>query len=420
MCESNEFLVKTGLGVDDIQASKTTFRWPFQKVRFISLNPNDYNFNLNNMSKELVPFKLPMVFTIGPVDPQVDMDGFLRYARKMSGLTSEEVTEIINGVVHGETRILSAQLTVQEMFSDRERFKSQIHDKVDKLLKEFGLYVANCNIAEMKDLDADNKYFENMKQKALEQASNQAKIDIAEERKKGNVGERDRLAETEIRMKEIDSNVTQQKNKHEREIAESDKDLALVKYDYSQQQELKRVEVHNIPLQRDQELRADLHKKAAIAKLEELRATELVASKVSAEQEIAIADGQAQSIERLATANLFKSKTEAEAILVKYKCQAEGLSNFIKEIGDTEMVKFFLAIDRNIFVDLANSTATAIQGLQPKLNIWNTGEASSNSPVNVLRDLFHALPPMMEAVQSQTNLKFPSWLPHPNPEQVKN
>lgn len=410
VCDANEFLVKTGLGIRDIFAAKKCMRWPFQKVQFINLNPNDYTFDLNNMSKELVPFKLPMVFTIGPIDPSLDMDGFLRYTRSMCGMTQEQIKEIVSGVVHGETRVLSAKLTVEEMFSDRLKFKTDIQEKVEELLKAFGLHVANCNIAEMKDLDNDNKYFYNLKQKALEQASNQAKIDIAEEKKKGNVGEKQRNLDAEVLMKDIEAKTTQQKNEKEKVIAESNKILEVAKYAFKQEQETKRIETQNAPLQRGQELKSELEQKTALAKLEELRAVQLAQTKVDAEKAVEKADGEARAVERTAEATLFKSKKDAEGILAKATAEAEGLQRFLN-INNPEMVKFFLAVDRNVFVDMAQKTADAIKGLEPKINIWNTGNQDDNQPYNALNKLFTSLPPMLDAVQSQTNIKLPNWMP---------
>lgn len=410
VCDANEFLVKTGLGIRDIYATKKCMRWPFQKVQFINLNPNDYTFELNNMSKELVPFKLPMVFTIGPIDPSTDMEGFLKYTRNMSGLNQEQIKEIISGVVHGETRVLSAKLSVEEMFSDRQKFKTDIHEKVEELLKAFGLHVANCNIAEMKDLDNENKYFYNLKQKALEQASNQAKIDIAEEKKKGNVGEKQRNLDAEVLMKEIEATTTQKKNEKEKIIAESNKSLEVAKYAFKQEQETKRIETQNAPLQREQELKSELEQKTALAKLEELRAVQLAQTKVDAEKAVQKADGDAKAIERTAEANLYKAKKEAEGILAKTTAEAEGLQKFL-DINNPEMVKFFLAVDRNVFVKMAEKTADAIKGLEPKINIWNTGSQGDNQPYTSLKNLFTSLPPMLDAVQSQTGIKLPNWMP---------
>lgn len=40
-----------------------------------------------------------------------------------------------------------------------------------------------------------------------------------------------------------------------------------------------------------------------------------------------------------------------------------------------DLAKYYLALDRGLFLDMAKQTAAAVQGLSPKLNIWNTGSA---------------------------------------------
>ena len=47
---------------------------------------------------------------------------------------------------------------------------------IDLLLT--GLFIYNANIAEMNDLDVNNRYFTNLKQKALEGASTEARIQV--------------------------------------------------------------------------------------------------------------------------------------------------------------------------------------------------------------------------------------------------
>lgn len=66
------------------------------------------------MSSEKVEFKLPVVFTIGPIDLQKDMDAFMRYARLVSEMGNEDIRRLIAGIVEGETRGLTAKLTVEE------------------------------------------------------------------------------------------------------------------------------------------------------------------------------------------------------------------------------------------------------------------------------------------------------------------
>ena len=53
----------------------------------------------------------------------------------------------------------------------------------------------------------------------------------------------------------------------------------------------------------------------------------------------------------------------------------------------------------------------AIQGLQPKINVWNTGNqdgsVDSTAPI---RNLFQSLPPLLSTIQDQTGMQPPSWL----------
>lgn len=45
----DQYIVKTGLGVKDIDISKKTIQWPFQKCQFIEMNPRNYHFDLHAM-----------------------------------------------------------------------------------------------------------------------------------------------------------------------------------------------------------------------------------------------------------------------------------------------------------------------------------------------------------------------------------
>src|SRR4051812_43264314 len=85
VCKPNQYLVKTGVGVPNgFMHARTTFQWPFQTVTFIDMNPRNLHFQLECMSIEMVPFHLPVVFTVAPYDPEVDHDCFERYAKKMT------------------------------------------------------------------------------------------------------------------------------------------------------------------------------------------------------------------------------------------------------------------------------------------------------------------------------------------------
>lgn len=154
------------------------YQWPFQRVTILTLAPRNFSFTLHCISKDLVPFDLPVVFTIGPFDPNVDVDKFLAYASKMSSMTSAELHDVVLGCIHGQTRLYAAGLTVLEMFGDRDSFKEHVQERIGKELLSFGLQVFNGNVAEMKDSEG-NAYFSSLKQKAIAGATHDARVQVS-------------------------------------------------------------------------------------------------------------------------------------------------------------------------------------------------------------------------------------------------
>jgi len=136
----NEYLVRTGLGIEDISIDKQGVLWPFQKYKFINMQPTNYTFNLHAMSVEKIDFILPGVFTIGPKD---DKESMIKYVRSLDISRDDtdqnhKINEIILGILEGEVRTLSSQMTIEEIFNNRKTFKEKIIDNVQKELDQVG------------------------------------------------------------------------------------------------------------------------------------------------------------------------------------------------------------------------------------------------------------------------------------------
>lgn len=406
VCYPNQYLVKTGLGIKDMTVCKKGFVWPFQKMQIINMNPRSYSFELHHMSREKVPFNLPVVFTIAPTSPDVDMEFFKSYARKMTNITEEEMETTIKSVIHGETRILSAELTIEEMFSDKDKFKTAVSDNIQRDLNQFGLQICNANIEEMKDLD-DNKYFNFRKQKAIEGANNEARVEVAEARKIGDIGEQERQAETRQRRAQIEAETVKIENTRDRDIAESARDLSVSKSQFSQAQEIARIESLMSAKNRLVEMEQLVEAKRVQQELETLRATDLVQAKVTAESRIESAEGEAEAQRRLANANLYSELKKSEGLQAIAEAQAVGMAKMLEASGNNpQLLQFYLASNSGLYVELADKTAKAIQGLQPKINIWNTGSNANDDPFGSLRGLMSSLPPMLDVLKSQTDVPF--------------
>ena len=66
----------------------------------------------------------------------------------------------------------------------------------------------------------------------------------------------------------------------------------------------------------------------------------------------------------------------------------------------------------NTYEKLAQANAAAINGLQPKISVWNTGSSSdgASDPAAPIRNIFQNLPPLFSTIQEQTGITPPNWI----------
>ena len=106
------------------------------------------------MTIEKLQFSLPAVFTIGPNDNHEDLR---KYVLLLTGGDSEKrkatptgtgrnhVQDIVKGIIEGETRVIVSAMTMEEIFRERQIFKSKVIEHVQSELDQFGLKMyVNC------------------------------------------------------------------------------------------------------------------------------------------------------------------------------------------------------------------------------------------------------------------------------------
>ena len=73
-----------------------------------------------------------------------------------------------------------------------------------------------------------------------------------------------------------------------------------------------------------------------------------------------------------------------------------------------------MMIKDNVYEKLALANAKAINGLQPKITIWNTGDQNgSGNAMDAsapIRNIMTSLPPLLSTINEQTGIAPPSWL----------
>lgn len=331
--------------------------------------------------------------------------------------------------------------------------------------------VYNANVKELQDM-GDSRYFESLARKAHEGAQSQAQVDVANARMIGRVGEAEKEGEAKQKIAKINAHTAVLETERKVEKANADKNLRTREIEIQRELNLEQIAAQRAGEARDAELQKAVEEKRAQMELERLRATTVTQAKIAKEsaQEKADADlytktkqadaqkynQQAESEavyfrttqdtdaanykrmkdaeamlnarnkeaeamylmkEREAQAFYIQKEREAEAAYISRKREADGLSEMAKAYGQLSDVMGgpqglmqFLMLQNGTYERLAEQNAKAIHGLQPKINVWTTGNESSETSMAPIQNLFKSLPPLFSTIQDQTGMTPPNWM----------
>ena len=308
----------------------------------------------------------------------------------------------------------------------------------------------NANVKELQDTD-DSQYFASLSRKAHEGALNQARIDTADARARGEIGEAEKQGRSKQEIAKINAATAVLETERKGEKATADAALKTKEINIERELELERINAKRVAEARDAQMQKDVEIKRADMELERLRATTVTQAKIqreSAEQKAqadlynrqkaadgvkyaaqADADAYFAKQEREtnaavyrqtqeATAQLEARKKEADARYLGMKAEADGIREMAAAYGELSQVMGgpqglmqYLMLKENTYEKLALANAKAINGLQPKINVWNTGSGADGSdPSATMRNLFQNLPPLLSTINEQTGIQPPSWL----------
>lgn len=414
VAKSNQYLVRTGPFIKDISISKKAFLLPYQTLSILDLEPITYSCLIEDaMSIERISFEMPTVFTIGPKD---DMDSLKKYAKLLLETSKEDLEKKVKSIIQGETRILAGKVSLDDLFNNRSTFKEEITDKINEQLDDFGLFIYNANIEELKDTPG-NEYFEYIRKRALEGAVQDAKVAVAEQSKKGNIGERMHITETRQKLAEYEKQAKLTENERDKDIAESDTSLNIVKAELDKQRRIAESESNASAEIRQLELQKIVEEQRIKKNTEKLRADMFTIANVNAEVRIREAEGiaaamkikaeaEAEAIKIKSNAFFIEKENEAKGILKIREAEATGLIKLVESAGNVDNLSKYLMIKERIISDLAEQQARAVSGLNPKINILQTGSRSEGikGAGDTINDIITKAVPMFEAIKEQYNL----------------
>ena len=330
--DANSYLVITGGGIDSISIVKKAWVFPWQRCNIVSISPFDFEIALQAMTCEKLQFCLPAVFTIGPDD---NPESLMKFAKILTGRSDkgsspramatgrDHVQEIVKGIIEGETRVIVSQMTMEEIFKERQVFKTHVIENVQSELDQFGLRIYNANVKELQDAPG-SEYFKVLSRKAHEGASNQAKVDVATAKMLGDIGESEKRGKTKQEISKIDAETAVLETQRKSEKAQADATLATTQTKLDMGINLANIQATREAEARDVELQKEVELKRAQMALEKLRATDLVKATIKKESAQQDAEAKLYTERKLADGVLYKQRQDAETKLFTASKSAEG------------------------------------------------------------------------------------------------
>jgi len=469
-CPSDKILVvygKVGVGQSaNCIHGGGAFIWPLiQDYAYISLTPMTISIPLQKaLSLQNIRINVPSTFTVGiSTVPEVMTSA----AERLLHLSQVDIEEMAKEIIFGQLRLTVASLTIEQINQDRESFLESVRKNVSPELNKIGLFLINVNITDITD---ESGYIDSIGKKAASEAINQAKVDVAEQVKFGDIGEAEatkvrvvrvaeNVAESEkgkkkaeadqrifVQQQEAEATIGEAAANREQEIkvaenvAESAKGQKKAEADRRivvQQQEAQAVDGENKAKANIADANAELAVKQASA----LRVGEV--AKREAEVEIQKAQYKAEQqrlnaeevvrqeidktkIEIAAEAEAEKTRREAkgqaDAILLKYQAEAEGIRKVLDSKaagylslvkgcnGDAKAAATLLMTEK--IEQIVQLQVEAIRNIKiDKVTVWDSaaGGKDGTATSNFLSGLIKSLPPLHD-VAGMAGIELPQYL----------
>ncbi len=389
----------------------------FQKYTFMDLTPLAISVDLKSaLSKQNIRIDVPSIFTVGiSTDPGIMQNA----AERLRMLTLQKISDLARDIIFGQLRLVIATMNIEEINSDRDKFLEAISRNVEGELKKVGLRLINVNVTDISD---ESGYIVALGKEAAAKAINDAKISVAEEDKKGSIGEANAKMEQRIRVAEAESAAIDGENKAKAEIARSravlrEKEAEALRLAVTAEkvQAAQALEESYVAEQKAEVSRADREKATREADI--IVAADIEKRKLEIEAE-AIAEQTRRKAQGEADAIYAKMDAEARGLREKLTKQAEGMDALVRSAGTSDEAVRLLIAEK--LEKLVAEQVKAISGVKiDKVTVWDGGEGKDgkNATAGFLSGLLKSLPPLEEIYRS-AGLKMPDLVaPKPIREQ---
>ncbi len=384
------------------------FVWPFfQKYTFMDLTPLSISVDLKNaLSKQNIRIDVPSIFTVGiSTDPGIMQNA----AERLGMLKLTQISDLARDIIFGQLRLVIATMNIEEINSDRDKFLEAISRNVEGELKKLGLRLINVNVTDISD---ESGYIVALGKEAAAKAINDARISVAEEDKKGAIGQANAKMEERIRVAEAESAAIDGENKAKADIARSqatlrEREAEALKVAVAAEkvQAAKALEESYSAEQAAEVARAAREKATKEADI--IVAADIEKRKLEIEAE-AIAEQTRRKAQGEADAIYVKMDAEARGVREKLTKQAEGMDALVKSAGTAPDAVRLLIADK--LEAIVAEQVKAVSGLKiDKVTVWDGGATADGKTqtANFLSGLLKSLPPL-EEIYNMAGLSLPS------------
>ncbi|MGV3711032.1 MAG: flotillin family protein [Gemmatimonas sp.] len=206
-CPANRVLVISGR-VGGEEAARCisgggAFVWPvIQEYAYLSLEPMQINIPLKDaLSFENIRVAVPSVFTVA-----IGSESEVRQnaAMRLLGRPQDAIMKDAQDIIFGQLRQVIASMTIDQINRDRDGFLHKIQLSLEPELRKIGLVLINVNIHDLRD---ESGYIEAIGRKAAATAVQQARGDVADQERMGEV----RVAEADREKLVLVANATKER-----------------------------------------------------------------------------------------------------------------------------------------------------------------------------------------------------------------
>ena len=414
-CPSDRILViygKTGKG----QSSKclhggASFVWPvIQAFEYLDLTPIPIDIPLEGaLSKQNIRVNTPSTFTVGiSTDPSVMANA----AERLLGLQLTQVRDLARDIIFGQMRVVIATMDIEAINADRDQLIERISDGVEGELRKVGLRLINVNIQDITD---ESGYLDALGKEAASRATNEAKIQVAQRERDGNIGEADAQREQRVQVSAAQAAAVEGENLAKVKVAESD----AARREREAEAERLASAAEKVKAAQALEEAYASEKTAEDARSQREKATQYANVVVPAEIEKAkietLAEADAEKIRRLkkGEADGIQSLMEAEAkgTLAALQAKAQGFGEIVTSAGGAADDATLLLVTEQL-PQLIEEQVKAISNLKiDKVTVWDSGkgDGGKNDTANFMSGLVGALPPLHDLTKN-VGIELPEFL----------